>query len=112
MIPIYATIGLFKQPKFLNTTHIDDPKRTWLASHLVPFGARFVAERLSCTAEEGRNAEGTYVRILVSGQVQPLEFCGSGNGLCKLEYFVISQGYAKDNGRGDFERCFDNGSSV
>ena len=98
MIAIYSAMGLFKQPSALNTTQ-PDPNRTWLTSRLVPFAARFVAERLNCGGE-------TFVRILVSDQVQPLEFCGSGNGLCNLDKFVASQEYARENGRGDFEKCF------
>ena len=50
-----------------------------------------------------------YVRILVNDAVQPLKFCGAddGNGMCELEAFVKSQAYARNNGDGDFEKCFD-----
>ena len=45
--------------------------------------------------------------MLVNDAVQSLDFCGAdGNGLCTLDAFVASQGYATSDGAGDFERCF------
>ncbi|KAF5369717.1 hypothetical protein D9615_010152 [Tricholomella constricta] len=102
MIAIYAAIGLFKQhtapdPSFPN------PKRNWLASHLVPFSARMVTEKLAC----GRRGE-EFVRIFVNDAMQPLEFCGAGkDGLCTLRAFVESQAYARNDGNGDFEKCYE-----
>ena len=74
---------------------------TWISSRLVPFAARMMVERLTC-----EHTEGQLVRIIVNEQVQPLEFCGKGDGLCSLDAFVESQGYARRNGDGDFERCY------
>jgi len=83
----------------------DDPSmlRTWILSNIVPFGRRIVVEKLECTREVAI----TFVRILVNGAVQPLGFCGGVGGLCELHAFVESQWYAKHDGNGDFERCFD-----
>ncbi|KAI0337973.1 phosphoglycerate mutase-like protein [Trametopsis cervina] len=61
------------------------------------------------------------VRVLVQDAVQPLEFCagaaaneqgtGTGNemgtGMCTLDAFVESQRYARGDGEGDWERCFE-----
>lgn len=99
LIAIYSAIGLFKQPEPLDPTK-PNPGRTWVASHLVPFSGRMVTERLSC-ADRGKK----YVRILVNDALQPLEFCGAGDGLCLLEAFVDSQEYARSDGAGDFEKC-------
>ena len=109
MIPIYATIGLFKQPAPLNP-EAPDEKRTWRASQLVPFAARMVVEKLKCkTKRRFGHGEEEFVRIFVNDVLQPLEFCSDhsrGIGLCTLSTFVESQSYARNNGEGDFERCF------
>lgn len=98
MIAIYAAMGLFAQSSPLDPSS-PDSTRSWRADRLVPFSARMVTEKLVCEEEE-------YVRVLVGDEVQPLEFCGDGNGLCALDAFVESQAYARHNGEGDFEKCF------
>ena len=51
---------------------------------------------------------GEFVRLLVNDAVQPLEFCGGDEeGLCTVEAFVDSQAYARNDGEGDFEKCFE-----
>ena len=99
MVAIYSAIGLFPQKK-LSTTKAD-PKRTWRVSGMTPFAARMVTEKLEC-------AKGDFVRIFVNDALQPLDFCGANSsGLCSLDDFVSSQKYARKNGDGDFEKCFD-----
>ncbi|KAG5636122.1 hypothetical protein H0H81_009054 [Sphagnurus paluster] len=99
MVGIYAALGLFKQKVAPNPSS-PDPNRNWLASQLVPFGARMVTEKLACGAEE-------YVRIFVNDARQPLEFCGGDkNGLCTLKAFVESQSYSRTDGNGDWAKCF------
>ena len=112
MIAIYSALGLFKQPVPLDPT-TPDPGRTWITRHLTPFSGRMVTERLSCYIPKHRNARmveadsNVYVRILVDDALQPLKFCGANeDGLCKLDAFVESQGYARNNGEGDFEKCY------
>ncbi|KAI0076913.1 phytase [Panus rudis PR-1116 ss-1] len=100
MIAIFAAIGLLKPARALDPTH-PDPNRTWRAANLVPFSARMVVERLSCDEKEEK------VRIFVNDALQPLEFCGAGkDGLCDLDAFVESQAYARNDGAGDFAKCF------
>ncbi|KAF8076950.1 phytase [Lyophyllum atratum] len=100
MIAIYSAMGLFRQSVAPNPSS-PNPERDWLASHLVPFSARMVTEKLVC----GRGGE--FVRVLVNDALQPLEFCGAGrDGLCTLDAFVKSQAYARSDGSGDFEKCF------
>ena len=100
MIAIYAALGLFPQPRPLDPTK-PDPLRTWIVANLVPFAARMVTEKLECGSGK------QYVRILVNDALQPLEFCGATfHGLCELRAFVESQGYARSDGAGDFEKCF------
>ncbi|KIK96092.1 hypothetical protein PAXRUDRAFT_826324 [Paxillus rubicundulus Ve08.2h10] len=103
MISIYSALGLFVQAHDLDTKHLDT-ERTWFDSSMVPFSARLITEKLECKLN-GRRGE--YVRILVNDALQPLEFCGAaGNGLCTLDNFVNSQHYARNNGEGDWARCF------
>ena len=83
----------------------EEEGQRWIASRMVPFSARMVTERLTC--ERDGLVPGEYVRILVNDAVQPLEFCGAGeDGMCRLEEFVESQGYARRSGDEDFERCY------
>jgi len=105
LIAIYSVIGLFPQSKDLSETSMpkDPSTETWVASRLVPFAARMVVERLQCGGSSDQ-----MVRILVNDQVQPMEFCDGVNeqGLCSLENFVASQGYARSGGDGDWQKCF------
>lgn len=107
MIAIYTAMGLFKQAVPLDPTN-PNPSRTWIASHLTSFSARMVTERLSCKVKgKGKPKDQPFVRVLVNDAVQPLEFCGGdAQGLCQLDAFVESQSYARNNGEGDFEKCF------
>ncbi|KAF8812207.1 acid phosphatase [Phlegmacium glaucopus] len=109
MIAIYAALGLFKQPVPLDPTK-PDPERTWITSHLTPFSGRMVTERLSCRIPGSRRTRmeaNVYVRILVDDALQPLEFCGANkDGMCELDAFVESQAYARNDGEGDFEKCY------
>ncbi|PIL34832.1 hypothetical protein GSI_02619 [Ganoderma sinense ZZ0214-1] len=87
----------------------EEEGQRWIASQMVPFSARMVTERLACARvwDGGDPEAGEYVRILVNDAVQPLAFCGAGErGMCRLEDFVESQGYARRSGDGDFERCY------
>jgi hypothetical protein len=103
MIAIYTALGLFQQPKHLDPGQ-PDPNRTWLVSKMVPFSGRMAVEKVQCRS--GRTTE-DFVRILVNDAVQPLlEFCQGKHGLCELGDFVKSQGYARSDGDGDFEKCF------
>ncbi|OAX37444.1 acid phosphatase [Rhizopogon vinicolor AM-OR11-026] len=106
MISIYGALGLFVQPHNLDLTH-PNAMRTWFDSKLVPFSARMITEKLYCTGTSGRET-GEYVRILVNDDLQPMPFCRGTNsdGLCTLENFVESQQYARTNGAGDWELCF------
>ncbi|PIL37573.1 hypothetical protein GSI_01267 [Ganoderma sinense ZZ0214-1] len=100
LIAIYAAMGLFPQAKALDPTK-PDAGRTWQAWKMVPFSARMVTERLKCSG--GKES----VRVLVNDAVMPLEFCGAkGDGVCTLDAFVESQAYARNNGDGDWEKCF------
>jgi hypothetical protein len=65
-----------------------------------------VVEKLECGTERLPLPKGVFVRILVNDAVQPLEFCGGIAGLCELHAFVASQGYARHDGDGDFDKCF------
>ncbi|KAG2361626.1 histidine phosphatase superfamily [Suillus spraguei] len=102
MVAIYGALGLLPQTHPPDPTKAD-PRRTWVVSHIVPFSGRMITEKLQCF-KAGRLRD--FIRILINDAIQPLEFCGAGDGLCGLEEFVESQIYARDNGAGDFEKCF------
>lgn len=99
MVAIYSGVGLFRQQVALPPAS-DDPNRTWRVSDMVPFAGRMVTEKLKCK-------KGEFVRIFVNDALQPLDFCGADkSGMCSLEDFVKSQSYARNNGEGDFQKCF------
>lgn len=84
MVAIYGALGLVPQTSHPNPTKAD-PQRTWVVSRLVPFSGRMVTEKLRCFEAE---TPGDFVRILINDAVQPLGFCGLGDGFCELEAFV------------------------
>lgn len=108
---------------------VADENRAWIASKIVPFSAKLVVERLDCGLpltrifgkheergmghrqkrwrEEGQKGS-VYVRILMNDAVQMPNFCEGfdEDGLCSLPDFVKSQEYAREDGKGDWERCF------
>ncbi|KAJ7253667.1 phytase [Mycena haematopus] len=110
VIAAFATIGLFPTRK-LSTTH---PKRhrVWRASEIIPFSGRMVVEKITCDRlAPGRDKSDTYIRILVNEVLQPLAFCGAKKtgpwqGLCQFDAFLKSQAYARNDGYGDWEKCF------
>ncbi|KAI9065943.1 acid phosphatase [Trametes sanguinea] len=114
MIAVYAAMGLFNVTEPLDPWHMPSPDhkdpsgQSWIASRMVPFSSRMVTERLACVRPDYNEEEkiGTYVRVLVNDEVQPLEFCGGEEGLCELEKFVESQIYARSSGNGDFDLCY------
>ncbi|KAJ7685564.1 histidine phosphatase superfamily [Mycena polygramma] len=102
MVAIFGALGLFPQPRALSTEK-PDARRTWRAHEMVPFAGRMVVERLACAGHRS----GAYVRILVNDALQPLEVCNADDdSLCTLPAFVDSQSYARNNGKGDWEKCF------
>ena len=100
---------------------------------MVPFSGHITVERLSCLAhsreslgsrttrwwkwttrreddedgdEHDAEEKEDYVRVFVNDARQPLHFCGADvDGMCKLEEFVSSQDYARNDGFGDFAAC-------
>ena len=57
-------------------------------------------------SEDREEEKEEYVRVFVNDARQPLHFCGAdGDGMCRLEEFVRSQEYARNDGFGDFAAC-------
>ena len=128
IIAVFAAMGLFNQTVgSLDRTKIAE-NRTWITSKMVPFSGHLTVERLSCPVHSPRNPSGPdskelrdwvirreddedgekeeYVRVFVNDAKQPLHFCGPhGDGMCRLEEFVRSQEYARNDGFGDFAAC-------
>jgi hypothetical protein len=109
MVAIYSALGLFQQ-HLLPGQKLDpekpSPLRTWVVSRMVPFSARMVVERLECLGNLPL-PKGIFVRVFVNDALQSLEFCGGVVGLCELHAFMESQWYARHDGDGDFEKCYD-----
>ncbi|KAJ7743678.1 histidine phosphatase superfamily [Mycena maculata] len=84
MVAVYSAMGLFNISSPLDPTKY---AATWVASHLVPFSARMVVERLTG---------------------EPLEFCAQKDapGICEVGAFVESQTYARSGGDGDWQKCY------
>jgi len=104
MIAIFSAMGLLNEKhKALDNTR-RDADTEWDTSKVVPFSSEMTIERLSC----GRPRMGEeYVRIFINDALQPLSFCGGDeDGLCRLSEFLDSQSYARNDGEGDFEKCF------
>ena len=124
IVAVFAAMRLFQQSNGpLDTTKVTKD-RTWITSIMVPFSGHMTVERLSCSprpqslapsssrptkwrnADYDHEAKEEYVRIFVNDAMQPLDFCGAGeDGMCKMDDFVRSQAYARNDGFGDFERC-------
>ncbi|GJE84780.1 histidine phosphatase family protein [Phanerochaete sordida] len=107
MVAVYSAMGLFNISKPLNPRKMPkDMDREWLASHMVPFSARMVVERLQCQApydaasapedtpanphwseelladaQKHKTETGTFVRIFVNDAAQPLEFCNHNHAV-------------------------------
>lgn len=99
MVAIFSAMGLFKDGRPLDPLR-PDPARAWHARRMVPFSARFVVERMQCGRE-------TKVRLLLNDDVVKGMQCMDEEGLCELGHFVDSQVYARADGAGDWEKCFD-----
>lgn len=108
MTAIYSAMGLFKIDSPLDPTRKQREDGGWILREMISFSAKMVVERLSCDAEVGLGGgEGEYVRVLVNDRVMPLDFCGAKDGICDLERFIKSQGYARSGGAGDWGTCFE-----
>ncbi|XP_006456955.1 hypothetical protein AGABI2DRAFT_78719 [Agaricus bisporus var. bisporus H97] len=109
MVAIYSALGLLNEKhEVLDETRVN-PETEWDTSDVVSFSAEMVVERLSCAWDPpvGGYKPTEYVRIMINDALQPMSFCGADeNGLCKLSKFVESQSYARNDGDGDFEKCF------
>jgi hypothetical protein len=101
-VAILSALGIYRPEKSLNTTHMD-PSRSWVASAIVPFSARLVFELLDCGTEIGPQ-----VRALLNDAVVTLPHpcrVDARHGLCDLDSFIASQGYAKSGAQDEWLRC-------
>ena len=114
MIAIYGALGLFPQVRDLDGGWAD-PRRTFVIAEMVPYAARLVTEKMECRGAPGNAEEGAeraeYVRIMVNDAVQPLN-CGGVDGICELQKFVESMWYARTDGDGDWDKCFEDHEPV
>ncbi|KAF9445834.1 phosphoglycerate mutase-like protein [Macrolepiota fuliginosa MF-IS2] len=135
IVAVISAMGLFNGYQTKHTSSAggldptrQDKSRVWFLSRIVPFSGRMVVERMECGLQLNDDAAGrsisvdakerqhrraerndsVYVRILMNDAVQDLEFCEGADkdGLCPLHAFIRSQAYARENGQGDWEKCF------
>lgn len=112
MVAIYSALGLFQDPQPLSASE-ENRGRKWKNRRMVPFSGRLITERVECGVPYGnrqaREMGGqTFVRMFVDDALMDLGFCGAGaDGMCTLDAFVGSQSYARNQGEGDFEKCFE-----
>lgn len=130
MTAVASAMGLFRDKNFISGRVLDptrrDDSRDWFISRIVPFSGRMVVERIDCGSPSSgqgisrrtifpwaerrvKNEDrAVFVRVLMNDAVQKLDFCEGvdEDGLCPLPSFVKSQSYAKENGQGDWEKCF------
>ncbi|KAJ7885122.1 phytase [Mycena olivaceomarginata] len=75
--------------------------RVWRASEIMTFSTRMVVEKLTCERSvRGRDTSDSYIRILFN------EKKGPWRGLCQFDAFLESQAYSRNDGEGDWEKCF------
>jgi hypothetical protein len=99
-VAILAALGAFNDGRPLDPLR-PDPARIWNAARMVPFSARLVIERFAC----GKTKR---IRMLLNDELVELECAqGSLDGTCSLEAFVKSQAYARSDGAGDWQKCFE-----
>ncbi|KAF7980799.1 hypothetical protein HWV62_36879 [Athelia sp. TMB] len=114
MIAIYGALGLFPQERDLDPSWAD-PQRSFVLAKMVPYAARLVTEKMECRGAPGSAGEGVeraeYVRIMVNDAMQPLN-CGGVDGICELRKFVESMWYARSDGDGDWDRCWESQEPV
>ncbi|GAA5915592.1 hypothetical protein JCM6882_006387 [Rhodosporidiobolus microsporus] len=94
-----TTIGLKKGPALPANERPEGQE--WFSSKIIPFGARLVTEKLTCSG-------GDYVRFFLNDELLNPSFCSGADastGLCSLDNFVASQTYVKANGKGEYAQC-------
>jgi len=74
MIEVLSALGILKQQRPLSTDSVPD-KRTFITSEIIPFGSRFIFERIGCDLgdwEPDPEAPGTggdgrrnYIRVFI-----------------------------------------------
>ncbi|WWD05867.1 hypothetical protein V865_003951 [Kwoniella europaea PYCC6329] len=125
MLETISALGLLTQHRPLPTTSVP-PKRTYILSRIVPFGARIAFERVSCQMgnwepdpetgsllrdDQGNDGKRDYIRILINDEIESgnhpsCEFSGLANfGLCELDSFVDSQQFATQDV--DWSICYE-----
>ncbi|WWC85773.1 uncharacterized protein L201_000639 [Kwoniella dendrophila CBS 6074] len=136
MLEVISALGLLTQHRPLPTTSVP-PKRTYVLSRIVPFGARMAFERVSCKMgnwepdpeagdgngneftdkpDRGKDGKRDYIRILINDKIESgnhpsCEFSGLLDfGLCELDAFVESQQFAKEDV--DWSICYEKGDEI
>ena len=99
---IFSALGLYGGISALpNNTLVKAPDANgFSAAWTVPFAARAVFEKMTCTDRDGE-----LVRILINDRVLHLTECDADElGRCTLDAFVNSLSFARTGGH--WNRCF------
>ncbi|KAH7107819.1 phytase [Auriculariales sp. MPI-PUGE-AT-0066] len=104
IIPIISALGILQPEQPLNTTKMDTT-RSWVVSSIVPFSGRLVIELLECGGDAGRAQQ---VRAIINDAVMQLPKPCRNNprdGLCDLDDFIKSQGFAVGGAQKEWIQC-------
>ncbi|SCV71203.1 BQ2448_2791 [Microbotryum intermedium] len=117
LLAVMTLLGLFHDSPLSPT--LPCPMRTFVASQMIPFGARIVVERLSCTgngfwddlAAKLSHLPTRFVRVLVNdramglGHICPEDEVSEQGTLCRLVAFGKSLGPTLEQATKEFEKC-------
>ncbi|KAK4057218.1 hypothetical protein OIO90_001713 [Microbotryomycetes sp. JL221] len=77
---VLTALGLWNDTSPPNPFNMDY-KRSWVTSHLLPFGGHLALERLECDSKYHKHVKDhDVIRIIVNGAVQKLPHCQDGPG--------------------------------
>ncbi|CED84121.1 Multiple inositol polyphosphate phosphatase [Phaffia rhodozyma] len=88
-----TALGLAKDTPNISASERGAPNATrrWMTSQQVPFAAKMITERISCTSSNTTNTD-TWIRFLLNDAPFPILTCGdkmnSSTGACPLDVFV------------------------
>ncbi|KAH7911681.1 phosphoglycerate mutase-like protein [Hygrophoropsis aurantiaca] len=99
---VLTALGLARDEKPLPPTGPIDPNRKWRTSSQVPFAAKLIWERFTCS----KSFNGPQIRLLLNDATYPLSICGKTQrdrsyGICSLDAFVDANKFSTSIRWGD-----------
>ncbi|KAL7411861.1 histidine phosphatase superfamily [Mrakia frigida] len=112
-----TALGLAKDTPNIPSTGPVNSTRAWSTSSQVPFGAKFVTERISCSSSSNStNGTETFVRFLLNDAPFPITTCGSkmnaSTGACPLDTFVEINAFSANITHATYDQVCNNTGTV